>query len=119
MEPQVVDIVQPDIGNTGGLMETKKIAAMAEAYNLRVAPHNCASTLCTAGTLQVSVTLANFMTLEIYPYFSDAKNYVQVLENPPEARIKGGWPEVENKPGLGVTLARENVRPFLWAKCEA
>ncbi|MEX3816602.1 mandelate racemase/muconate lactonizing enzyme family protein [Paraburkholderia sp. BR13439] len=119
MEPQTVDIVQPDIGNTGGLMETKKIAAMAEAYNLRVAPHNCASTLCTAGTLQVSVTLANFMTLEIYPYFSDAKNYVQVLENPPEARIKGGWLEVEDKPGLGVTLASENVKPFLWAKCEA
>jgi galactonate dehydratase len=118
MEPQIVDIVQPDIGNTGGLMETKKIAAMAEAFNLRVAPHNCASTLCTAGTLQVSVTLANFMTLEIYPYFSDAKNYVQVLENPPEARIRNGRLAVEDKPGLGVTLAKDNVKPFLWAECK-
>jgi galactonate dehydratase len=118
IEPQVVDIVQPDIGNTGGLMETKKIAAMAEAYNLRVAPHNCASTLCTAGTLQVSVTLANFMTLEIYPYFSDAPNYVNVLENPPEARIKNGRLAVEDKPGLGVTLAKDNVKPFLWAECK-
>jgi L-alanine-DL-glutamate epimerase-like enolase superfamily enzyme len=60
--------------------------------------------------LQVSVTLANFMTLEIYTYFSDAKNYVQVLENAPEAQIKGGWLEVEDKPSLGVTLARENVK---------
>ncbi|OUL90462.1 hypothetical protein [Paraburkholderia hospita] len=60
--------------------------------------------------MQVSVTLANFMTLEIYTYFSDAKDYVQVLENPPEAHIKGGWLEVEGKPGLGVTLARENVK---------
>ena len=35
-------------------METKKIAAMAEAYNMRVAPHNCASALSTAVSLQVA-----------------------------------------------------------------
>ncbi|MFM0187993.1 mandelate racemase/muconate lactonizing enzyme family protein [Paraburkholderia nemoris] len=119
MEPQIVDIVQPDIGNTGGIMETKKIGAMAEAYNLRVAPHNCASTLCTAGTLQVSVTLANFMTLEIYPYFSDATNYVPVLENPPEARIRNGRLTVLEEPGLGAILAKRNVAPFLWAHVTA
>ena len=44
MEPQSISIVQPDVGNTGGLYETRKIAAMAEAYNMRFAPHNCAST---------------------------------------------------------------------------
>ncbi|MEK6420295.1 MAG: hypothetical protein V4801_11860 [Burkholderia gladioli] len=42
-----------------------------------------------------------------------------MLENAPEARIKDGWLEVEDKPGLGVTLARENVKPFLGATCEA
>lgn len=119
IEKQVVDIVQPDVGNTGGLSETKKIAAMAEAYNMRVAPHNCASTLCTAATLQVSVTLPNFMTLEIYPYFPDSPKYVQVLENPLEDRIKGGKLVVPSDVGLGVTLNQKNVAPYLWAECKA
>ena len=63
-EPHAADIVQPDAGNTGGIMETKKIAAMAEAYNMRVAPHNCASALSTAVSLQVAACIANFMTQE-------------------------------------------------------
>ncbi|MBD2837827.1 mandelate racemase/muconate lactonizing enzyme family protein [Pseudomonas sp. JM0905a] len=119
IEKQVVDIVQPDVGNTGGLSETKKIAAMAEAYNMRVAPHNCASMLCTAATLQVSVTMPNFMTLEIYPYFPDSPKYVQVLENPLEDRIKGGKLVVPSDVGLGVTLNQKNVAPYLWAECKA
>jgi L-alanine-DL-glutamate epimerase-like enolase superfamily enzyme len=48
-EAQAADIVQPDVGNTGAIMEAKKIAAMAEAYGMRVAPHNCGSSLSTAG----------------------------------------------------------------------
>ena len=51
-EPQAADIVQPDVGNTGGIMEVKKIAAMAEAYNMRVAPHNCGSSLSTAASFR-------------------------------------------------------------------
>ncbi len=66
----------------------------------------------------LSVTLANFMTLEIYPYFSDSPNFVNVLENPPEARIKDGRLKVEDKLGLGVALAKDNVKPFLWAECK-
>jgi galactonate dehydratase len=117
-ESQAVDIVQPDVGNTGGIMEVKKIAAMAEAYNMRVAPHNCGSSLSTAASLQVSACIANFMTLEIYPYFPERPGYVQLLEDPPEARIKGGFLEVPSTPGLGATLAHDRVKPFLWARCD-
>lgn len=118
IEKQVVDIVQPDVGNTGGLGETKKIATMAEAYNMRVAPHNCASSLCTAATLQVSVTMPNFMTLEIYPYFSDSPKYVQILENPLEAKIADGKLVVPSDVGLGATLDQKAIAPFLWAECK-
>jgi galactonate dehydratase len=116
-EPHAADIVQPDVGNTGGIMEVKKIAAMAEAYNLRVAPHNCGSSLCTAASLQVSACLANFMTLEIYPYFPERPGYVQLLEDPPEARIKDGSLALTADSGLGVTLSKARARPFLWAHC--
>ncbi len=116
-EPQAADIVQPDVGNTGGIMEAKKIAAMAEAYNMRVAPHNCGSALSTAASLQLSACIANFMTLEIYPYFPERPGYVQLLENPPEARIKDGFVDVPADPGLGVELSADRIRSFLWARC--
>jgi galactonate dehydratase len=116
-EAQAVDIVQPDVGNTGGIMEVKKIAAMAEAYSMRVAPHNCGSALSTAASLQISACIANFMTLEIYPYFPERPGYVQVLRSPPEARIRNGFLDVSPEPGLGVELATERLAPFLWARC--
>jgi len=118
-EPHAADIVQPDAGNTGGIMEAKKIAAMAEAYDMRVAPHNCGSALSTAVAVQVSGCIANFMTLEIYPYFPERPGYVQLLEDPPEERIKDGFLDVSQEPGLGATLARERIRPWLWARCAA
>ena len=118
-EPHAADIVQPDVGNTGGIMEVKKIAAMAEAYGMRVAPHNCASALSTAASLQVAANIPNFMTQEIYPYFPERPGYVQVLEDSPEERIKDGAVPVPTAPGLGVTLASERLRPFRWASVEA
>ena len=99
-------------------METKKIAAMAEAYNMRVAPHNCASALSTAVSLQVAACIGNFMTQEIYPYFPDQAGYVQVVENSPEDLIRNSYVEVPTEPGLGVRLASGRVRPFLWAECD-
>jgi galactonate dehydratase len=118
-EAHAADIVQPDAGNTGGIMEVKKIAAMAEAYNLQVAPHNCGSALSTAAALQISACIANFTTLEIYPYFPERPGYVEVLEDPPETRIKDGFLAVGAGPGLGVTLATDRLQPFLWARCAA
>ncbi|HYY82925.1 MAG TPA: mandelate racemase/muconate lactonizing enzyme family protein [Beijerinckiaceae bacterium] len=114
-EQHAADIVQPDVGNTGGIMEVKKIAAMAEAYNMRVAPHNCATALSTAASLQIAACISNFMTQEIYPYFPERPGYIQVLEDSPEERIKDGVVAVPTAPGLGVALAAERLHPFLWA----
>lgn len=113
---QAVDIVQPDIGNTGGILETKKIAAMAEAANMRVALHNCASTLSTAVTIQLSGCLGNAINLEVYPYFKDSNNYVQVLKNSPEDRIKNSQVDVGTGAGLGVELAKERIKDHLFAR---
>jgi galactonate dehydratase len=118
-EPHAADIVQPDLGNTGGIMEVKKIAAMAEAYNMRVAPHNCASALSTAASLQVAACIPNFMIQEIYPYFPERPGYVQVLEHSPEDEIRDGFVDLPSGPGLGVALAAERLAPFRWARCEA
>jgi galactonate dehydratase len=116
-EPLAADIVQPDVTNSGGILEVKKIAAMAEAYNMRVAPHNCASTLSTAASLQIAACIPNFMTQEVYPYFPEQVGYTHVLEDPPEARIAASRLAIPTRPGLGVELAAERVLPFLWAEC--
>jgi galactonate dehydratase len=119
LEPQSADILQPDVGNTGGILEGKKIAAMAEAYNMRVAPHNCGSALSTAASVQLSACIANFMTLEVYPYFPEQPGYVQVVEDAPEERIRNSSLPLADAPGLGVRLATERLRPFRFAECKA
>ncbi|MCB8883727.1 mandelate racemase/muconate lactonizing enzyme family protein [Acidisoma cellulosilytica] len=107
-----VDVVMPDVGNCGGVFELVQIAAMAEAYNARVSPHNCASSLCTAASLQAWAACANAMQLEIYPYLPESDGYVQVLDDAPEERIKDGWLSVSDAPGLGATVNVDRLRPY-------
>src|SRR5262249_50514472 len=99
LERQAAHIVQPDIGNTGGIMEAKKIAAMAEAYNMRVAPHNAAGPICTAAELQLDACISNFPIQEVYP-FRDPKVY-QVVDHAPESDIRDGMMPIPDPPGLG------------------
>ncbi len=116
LESQAIGIVQPDIGNTGGMLETKKIAAMAEAYNMRFSPHNCASGVSTAAAAQIGACTSNFMTLEVYPYFREYPNFVEIAKSNPELRIKDGRLGMDRSPGLGVELDHAVVDRFLWAE---
>jgi galactonate dehydratase len=119
LQTHAVDTVQPDIGNTGGIMETKKIAAMAEAFNMRVAPHNCASPVCTAATQHVAANIANFSILEIYPYWSRYEGHLEFTDRVPEYEIKNGYLKVSDRPGLGIDLIEEKIDTYLWAEIKA
>jgi galactonate dehydratase len=112
LETGGVDIIMPDVGNCGGIFELVQIAAMAETFNARVSPHNCASSLCTAASVQVWAASGMSMPLETYPYYSDANNYVQVLKNPPEKTIDKGKLKVPTSPGLGAEIDLEAIAPF-------
>jgi galactonate dehydratase len=96
-------------------METKKIAAMAEVYNMRVAPHNCASPVSTAAALQLDACIANFLIQEVYPY--RVPDHFQLVDHAPERDIRNGLMPIPDRPGLGVELVEERIRPFLWARC--
>ena len=115
VESHAADILQPDIGNTGGIMEAKKIAAIAETYNMRIQPHICASPVSTAAALQLDACIANFMIQELYPYRS--AEHFQIVDHAPELDVKHGSMPIPARPGLGVNLVQEKVRPFLWAQC--
>jgi len=116
MELQAADILQPDVGNTGGIMETKKIAAMAEAYNMRIQPHNCSSPVCTAASLQVDACISNFYIQEVYPY--RVPEHFAIVDRAPELEIRKGVMPIPARPGIGVELVEARVRQFLWATCK-
>ncbi|UYQ70894.1 mandelate racemase/muconate lactonizing enzyme family protein [Pelagibacterium flavum] len=109
-----ISIAQPDVCNTGGLMETKKIAAMAEAYNLRVAPHNYGSPLATAISLHACAAISNPLILEIFPDFEKEPGYRPVIEEPFEAKTVDGKLAYPTGPGLGVKADRKSLEDTLW-----
>ncbi len=115
-ELHAADIIQPDLGCTGGLLETKYIAAMAEVYSIRVQLHTCASPVSTAAALQLDAGFSNFAIQEIYPY--RCPEHWAIVDHAPELDIKDSFMPISDKPGLGVELNNKTVAPFLWAECK-
>lgn len=116
MELHAADILQPDAGNTGGIFETIKIAAMAETYNMQIQPHLCASPVGTAAALQVDACVRNLLIQELYPY--RVPEHFDIVDHAPERDVKSGRLAIPDRPGLGVALVPDRVRPHLWAECE-
>lgn len=97
---QAVDIIQPDICLTGGLWETKKIAAMAEAAYVSVAPHNPCGPVATAVNVHFAASTQNFLILEYHP---DDEGIRRELVDEP-MKLVDGYLELPEKPGLGLDL---------------
>ena len=105
LEKEALSIIQPDMSKTGGLLEARRIASMAEVYSIPVAPHGVASPLATMAYAQVCVTMPNLMLLEWTYYLN--KSYTS-LTSP--VALSDGFLEVPDKPGIGVTLNDEAVK---------
>lgn len=118
LQTGAISVLQPDVCNTGGLMEARLMAGMAEQQNIRVAPHNYGSELATAVAAQFAAIIPNFMVLECFPDFSREPGYQKVLETPLESLVESGRMPVPDAPGLGVSLERENVDPWRQVHCK-
>jgi galactonate dehydratase len=116
LEMHAADVLQPDLGSTGGMLETKYIAAMAGTYNARVQLHTCSSPVGTAAALQLDAGMANFAIQEIYP-FRTAEHW-DMVDHAPELDIRDSYMPVPSRPGIGVELNLKAVDPFLWAECK-
>ena len=116
LELRAADILQPDVGNTGGILEAKKIAAMAEVYNMRIQPHTCASPVSTAAALHLDACIPNFLIQELYPY--RIPEHFQIVDHAPELDVKNGFLSISDRPGLGIELMEERVKAFLWVRCK-
>jgi galactonate dehydratase len=111
IEGQILDILQPDLGLAGGISEVKKIANYAETYNLHVQPHNCASPVATAASVQVDCCISNFIIQEWFPY-REAEMY-ELVTDPLEFHVVDGAMPVPTEPGLGIDLNDGVVADYL------
>ncbi|RWA67923.1 MAG: galactonate dehydratase [Mesorhizobium sp.] len=97
---RAADIVQPDICHCGGLLEAKKIAAMAEAVSVGVAPHNPLGPIAGAAALHFAVSTPNHLIQE--EMVGAVPWYFEVVKGPIRM-VEGCW-QVPDAPGLGVEV---------------
>jgi galactonate dehydratase len=116
IERQCLDFLQPDICCCGGVLVMKKIAAMAEAQYMMIAPHNPMSPLATAVNVHFAASTPNFYILEYSAPVSGARK--NVLKEPLMVN-KDGYLDIPNKPGWGVELNEEafsRMPPVPWKR---
>ncbi|MDQ8702884.1 mandelate racemase/muconate lactonizing enzyme family protein [Streptomyces sp. LHD-70] len=121
-EDQSADVIQPDLGHIGGILETRKLAATAETHYVLVAPHNVGGSVLTAASLQLAACTPNFKILEHFNDFADAE-IKKVVRGAPAVDPETGCFEVSHAPGLGVEFdvdaaaefPQQQARFDLWA----
>jgi galactonate dehydratase len=107
IERRAADILQPDVMHDGGLLETKKIAAMAETCYITLAPHNSSGPGCSTASVHLAACTTNFKIQETFDDFS-APWLKEVVRGVPE--VKDGCYELPTRPGLGIELNEEAIR---------
>lgn len=106
LETHEIDVLQPDIIHVGGIMEGKKIAAMADAYYLPVSFHNPFGPVATAAAVQLDACTTNFVMQESFCEY-DVDYRFDLVEHAP--RPQRGRYVVPDRPGLGVGEFRPEV----------
>ena len=99
IQQRAVTVIQPDVSHDGGIIESKKIAAMAEAKFIEVALHGASSEVLTAANFTVDATTPN-CTIQEHPLGVEWR--YDVIET--QWKVKDGFAELCDAPGLGVEL---------------
>ena len=100
LEKRAAHVIQPDLCHCGGLLEAKKIAAMAEPYYVGVAPHNPLGPIANAAALHFALSTPNFLIQE--DMLADVPWRWEVVES--SLRTEGGYWLPSDAPGLGVRV---------------
>ena len=100
LEKQAVRIIQPDVARTGGITETKKIAAMADTYYIPLAPHNPNGPICTMASIHTCFSIPNFLILEFFE--PDEEVYQEIVIGGLKHDAGSIYPVTA--PGLGINI---------------
>ncbi len=111
IQGRAVDIVMPDVKFCGGMLELKKIAAMAEAAGMACSPHGPASPIGNMAAAHVCASMPNFQILE---YAYGEVDWRHTVSDPAEP-IHNGRLTVLDRPGIGYEMAGDRWRPYAGA----
>ncbi len=112
-ERGILDIAQPDLSHAGGISEVRRIAAMAEAYDVALAPHCPLGPIALASCLQIAASTPNFaieeMSLGIH-YNTQGHDLLTYCADPSVFDVVDGHVAIPQAPGLGVEVDEARVR---------
>ena len=121
LEAGGVDIIQPDLSHAGGITEVKKLASMAEAYDVALAPHCPLGPIALAACLNVDATSYNAVIQEqcIGIPYNVGKSVLDYANNQDDFKFVDGWVDMPKRPGIGVDVNKElvleeNKTPHNW-----
>jgi 2-dehydro-3-deoxyphosphogalactonate aldolase len=100
---QAAQIIQLDVGHCGGILESKKIAGMAEAHYASIAPHMYCGPIAAAAAIQLATCSPNFLIQE----FNVSSLHANILKTP--IKFEDGYILPPTAPGLGVELDEDTV----------
>lgn len=116
-----VDIIQPDLSHAGGITEVRKIAAMAEAYDVALAPHCPLGPIALSACLNVDAVSYNAVIQEqsMGIHYNVGKSVLDYVKNKEDFAFPEGFAKLPCRPGLGVEVDRElvlseNEHPHHW-----
>jgi galactonate dehydratase len=107
-----VDIIQPDVSHAGGITETRKIAAMAEAYDVAVALHCPLGPIALASCLQVDAGAYNAFIQEqsLGIHYNESNDLLDYIADKSVFAYEDGYVKIPQGPGLGIEINEEYVR---------
>ena len=105
------DIIQPDLSHAGGITECKKIADMAEAWDIGLAPHCPLGPIALAACLQVDAVCQNAFIQEQSQgiHYNQSNDLTDYLVDPSVFHYTDGYVDIPQKPGLGIEIDEEVV----------
>lgn len=113
LESGAIDIAQPDIAHAGGISECRRIASMAETYDVAIAPHCPVGPIALAACLHLAAATPNFVIQEIslgIHYNGPSTDLTTLVTNPAMFAITGGTVAIPQGPGLGIEIDEAAVR---------
>jgi len=108
---KAVDVIMPDMAKAGGIAEGKRIADIADAHYIPIAPHNVSSPLGMMAACHIMASVPNFLVLELHALNIPWWNDLCVGDAP---FIEDGFMTVSERPGIGVELNDEVAKSLLW-----
>ena len=109
MEQQACDLLEPDIPHSGGAIEIRRIAELAEMYHMSLAPHYMRSAVTGMAAVHICATLPNFLALEHHSRNIPLWSTMLDIKDP----IQQGYIAVPDGPGLGINLDEEAIAAVL------